>query len=211
MKRGYFLVCSVCFLLLTSLFYGCGGTGAGSPGSKGTEDTGVVIDASLTPLYLGANTVSVDVFRDICDPGPPPIFEDFTDHGATVGILARLINTNSTFQAGNLYVEKYTIDYRRSTDSIGAPPIQSDTRFKTIVIPPPVGVATSAVTEGLVLIDLTRKDQYAKDVLSGFNSGPAFINNYTAIYTFEGKNEFGSKFSFKAQTDFQIGHFDYCQ
>jgi hypothetical protein len=87
-----------------------------------------------------------------------------------------------------------------------------DTRFKTIVIDPPSGTAVSTVTDTAILVDLIRKNKYANDVLSGqFSSGLASINNYTAIYTFEGKNEFGSKFSFKAQTDFQICHFDYCQ
>jgi hypothetical protein len=104
MKRSYFLVCSVCFLLLTSLFYGCGGTGSGSPGSKGTEDTGVEINATITPVYLGDNAYSVDVFQDVCDLWPPPEFEDFTDHNATVTINASLINPNTSFQAGILYI-----------------------------------------------------------------------------------------------------------
>ena len=198
-------------LFVASLLIGCGG-GSGSPGSHGTEDTGVKIDATIIPVYLAANTYSVDVQQDICDVGPPPVFETFTDHGATVTFAATLINPNSTFQLGKLYVEKYTVEYRRSTDSIGSPPIQTDTRFRTIVITPPTGAGTTEVTDTLIFVDLLRKDQYRTDVLSGqFSSGLSLINNYTAIYTFEGKNEFGTGFSFKAQTDFQIGNFDYCE
>jgi hypothetical protein len=123
-------------------------------------------------------------------------------------MTARLINPNTTFQAGTLYVEKYTVQFRRSSDSIGAPPIQSDTRYTTIVIPAPAGTGVTTVEDTVILVDLIRKDQYKADVTSGqYNSD---LNNYTALYTFEGKNEYGENFSFKAQTNFQIGNFDYC-
>ena len=176
------------------------------------EGTGVVLDAVITPVYLGSHTYSVDAFQIMCNPGPPPVAEDFTDHNATIAITARLINPNTTFQAGTLYVEKYTVEFKRSSDSIGAPPIQSDTRYKTIVIPAPTGTGVTTVEDTVVLVDLIRKDQYRFDVTSGqYSSGPSYLNNYTAIYTFEGKNEYGAIFSFKAQTDFQIGSIDYCK
>jgi hypothetical protein len=210
MRKNKFLLFTVYCLLSTVLLLGCGG-GAGSPGSKGTEDTGVEVDATVTPLYLNENTYSVDIVRDVCDPGPPPEIETFTDHSATLTMTARLINPNTTFQVGTLYVEKYTVQFRRSSDSIGAPPIQSDTRYETIVIPAPVGTGVTTVEDTVILVDLIRKDQYKTDVTSGqYNSGMAYLNNYTALYTFEGKNEYGEKFTFKAQTDFQIGWFDYC-
>jgi hypothetical protein len=210
MRKNKFLLCAVYCLLSTVFLWGCGG-GSGSPGSKGTEDTGVEVDATLTPLYLGNNTYSVDAFRVICDPGPPEKVEVFTDHNATLTMTARLINPNTTFQAGALYIEKYTVEFRRSSDSIGAPPIQSDTRYKTIVIPAPTGSGTTTVEDTVVLVDLIRKEQYKADVMSGqYSSGTYYLNNYTAMYTFEGKNEYGEKFSFKAQTDFQLGNFNYC-
>jgi hypothetical protein len=210
MKNNKFFLFTICCLLAAVFLLGCGG-GAGSPGSKGTEDTGVVIEATIIPSYLNANTYSVDTFRDICDPGPPPEPEAFTDHNATAVITARLLNPNGTASVGVLYIEKYTVEFRRSSDSIGAPPIQGDTRFKTIVILPPTGGGVSEVQDTVILVDLIRKEQYRSNVTSGqYNSGMAYINNYTAIYTFEGKNEYGKNFTFKAQTDFQIGWFDYC-
>lgn len=210
MNKNNIFLFAVCCFLSTIFLWGCGG-GAGSPGSKGTEDTGVEVDAIVTPSYLNENTYSVDTFRDICDPGPPPELENFTDHSATLTISARLINPNTTFQAGTLYVEKYTVEFKRSTDSVGAPPILSDTRYETIVIPAPIATGITTVEDTVILVDLIRKDQYRTDVTSGqYNSGTAYLNNYTAVYKFEGKNEYGEKFSFKAQTDFQIGWFDYC-
>jgi hypothetical protein len=176
-----------------------------------TGDTGVVLNATITPTYLGTSTSSVDAIQDQCTAGPPPTFEVFTDHSATLAITARALNPNSTFQLGNLFIEKYTIEYRRSTDSIGAPPIQTDTRFVSIVIPAPFGSTISTVSTTVTFVDLLRKDQYRTDVTSGqFSSSLSFLNNYTAIYTFEGKNEFGTKFSFKVQTDFQIADFNNC-
>ncbi len=191
---------------------GCGGgDGPGSPGSEGTEDTGVILNAYVTPVYLGENTPDVDAFQDICDPGPPPEYESFTDHYATVTISARLINPNATFQAGNLYVEKYTIEYRRSTDSIGSPPIETYVGYSTILIPAPTGTGVTTVEAPVMFVDLIRKDKYKADVTSGqYTSGLSYINNYTAIYTFEGKNDFGDKFKFKTQVDFSIGWYLNC-
>ena len=207
MKRTFFAIIALLGFGLIALA-GCG-SGPGSPGSSGSEDTGVMLDASIVPLYNGTNTPSVDAFQDICKSGDPEIF---TDHQATVTINSRLLNPTTKFTPGTLYVQKYTIQYRRQNDSIGAPPIQSDTRYNTIIITPPAGTATNTVTATLEFLDLTRKFQYHTDVTSGqYTSHGAFLNNYTAIYTFEGQNQFGTYFSFMAQADFQIGNFNNCQ
>ncbi len=216
MKRVQCLLFMICFLILSGLFYGCGGSGPGSPGSHGTEDTGVILEATIIPEYLGANTNDVDAFRiSNCDGDPTTNDpEPYTQHDATVTINASLINPNSTFQAGDLFIEKYTVEYRRSTDSIGTPPIEKFTEFKSIIIPAPSGTGINTVTDTLFFVDLPRKTKYVDDMTSGSYSSsmnnPFFLNNYTAIYTFEGKNEFGTNFSFKTQVGFVIGYFDNC-
>jgi hypothetical protein len=212
MKRTAYILIGAWCLLLPLMFIGCGGSGSGSPGSKGTEDTGVIVDAFIVPVYLGGNTNSVDVFQDLCDPGPPPEFEPFTTHSALVTFTARLININPTIQPGNLYIEKYTIRYFRNNDSIGAPPIETYEGFKTITITPPLeGEGVTEFTDTLTFVDLVRKDQYAEDILTGqYTSSLAYINNYTAFYTFQGKNEYGEKFKFEAQVEFEIGSFLNC-
>ncbi|MBM4144650.1 MAG: hypothetical protein FJ240_00010 [Nitrospira sp.] len=210
MKEKYLLLFTVYCLLFTVILCGCG-EGPGSPGSSGSENTGVKVDASVEGLYLGQPTYSVDAFRGICDEGPPPEYEDFTDHQATVTFTARLLNPNSTFQAGKLYIEKYTVEFRRKPDSISAPPIEFYPGFASIVIHAPTGAGEVTVTTDIRFVDLIRKDQYAEDVLSGrYSSWLAYINNYTAIFTFEGKNEYGEEFTVKTQMDFQIGNFDNC-
>jgi hypothetical protein len=213
MKKRSLLLFLLYISILSVILYGCGG-GAGGPGTSGTEETGVVLDVQ-TPvgLYLDENTNSVDVFQQICDEGPPPEYEQFTDHEATVAFNTSLINPNPTIKPGTLYVEKYTIEYKRSNDSLGAPPIEKDTRYETIVIPVPLtGNGTSGTNATLILIDLVRKEKYYDDVLSGrYDYHLAYINNYTAIYTFYGQNEYGENFTAKAQMNFQIGSFDYCE
>ncbi|HET6514737.1 MAG TPA: hypothetical protein VFG09_06205 [Thermodesulfovibrionales bacterium] len=212
MKKYFFLLITLCIAFAFFLMNGCG-SGSGSPGSSGSEDTGVTLDATITPTYNGANTNSVDAFQDICDPGPPVVVEFFADHSATVAINATLINPNPPIPAGVLTIQKYTIDYRASKDSIGAPPIQSDTRFVTVTINPPFGgLAPITTTFTAEFLDLTRKDQYAKDVnvTSGIYTS-RILNNYTATYTFQGENSFGQSFTIQAQADFQIGNFNNCK
>lgn len=211
MKKRYFLLFILYIAAMSVILSGCG-SGAGAPGSKGIEDTGVQVSAVVSGLYLGEDTYSVDVFQDICEEGPPPVYENFTDHQAEVTFFASLINPNPTIQPGILYIDKYTIEYRRSNDSLGAPPIEQDTRFETLIITPPQsGTGTTSSTWTIKLIDLVRKEKYGDDVLSGrYDYHLAYINNYTAIYTFYGQNEYGEDFSVKTQVDFQIGWFDYC-
>lgn len=209
MKKSYFLLVAVCLLLFTFLLSGCG-SGPGSPGSTGTEDTGIMLDAIITPLYIGKNTNSVDVVQQTCTSGTP---ETFTDHSATLTVTARLINTNPQIPPGILYVEKYTVEYRRSQDSIGAPPIETDTRYGTIVITPPQsGTGSTTTTVTVIFVDLKRKDKYLSDVQSGaYSYSSAYLNNYTATYTFEGQSQYGKRFTFMVQADFQMGSFDNCQ
>ncbi|MDQ7786491.1 MAG: hypothetical protein RDU01_02690 [Thermodesulfovibrionales bacterium] len=211
MKKRFFLLFLLYILVMSVALYGCG-SGAGAPGSKGIEDTGVQLSAVVNGVYLGASTNSVDVFQDLCDPGPPPKYEVFTDHQAEVTFTASLINPNPTIKPGTLYIDKYTIEYKRSNDSLGAPPIEKDTRFETIIISPPLsGNGTTSLIWTIALIDLPRKEKYGDDVLSGrYDSHLAYINNYTAIFTFYGKNEYGEAFTVKTQMNFQIGWFDNC-
>lgn len=211
MKRRYygFFIILLFFLSLVSC-----GTQPGSPGSNG--DTGVILDATLTPHYNGKDTYSVDVVQQICSPGPPPVLEFFADHSAVVTINATLERPDLNVEPGTLYIQQYTIDFYRASDSVGAPPIASDRRSASIVIAPPAIGSTAPVTltTTLVLVNLPRKNQYLNDMTSGqFTSAIgqiALINNYSAVFTFYGTNAFGTAFTFRATTNFQIGSFDYC-
>jgi hypothetical protein len=211
MKR-VFLIVSILALGIVPL-WGCGGAGPGAPGSIGCEDFGLICEVTITPTYLGNNTTNVDAFQDQCTAGPPPTFEHFTDHGANVAVSLRLVNPTTTVTPPSLFVESYTIEYRRSNDSIGSPPIELYTGFSSFSVIPPTGTDTSTVTEGLIFVDLTRKLKYGSDMLSGiFDSttgSPSFINNYTAIYTIQGQIK-GNRVTITGTQSFSIGDYNNC-
>ncbi len=211
MKKRSLLLFLLYISILSVILYGCGG-GAGAPGSKGTEDTGVIVDATVVGSYLDNYTGSVDAFQAICKEGPPPEYEFIADHQAEVTFIASLINPFPTITPGKIYIDHYTIEYRRSNDSLGAPPIEMDTRYVTMPIYPPTsGLGFTNYTYSIMLVDLVRKEKYYDDITSGrYDYHIGYINNYTAIFTFYGTNDYGEKTTIKAEMDFQIGAFDNC-
>lgn len=217
MKKRYILQSALYLFVLPLVFlWGCGGSGPGGPGSQGTESTGLIVDVSLAPLYLTKNTSNVDAIQDICTAATATavaVMEDFTDHGATLTLTTRWLNSNAKTTPGTLYIEKYTVEYRRSEDSVGAPPILQDTRYKTITITPSTSSgSTSTTTDTVTVMDLTRKSKYYSDVTSGqYSSHTSYINNYTATYIFEGQNQYGVRFTLNAQTDIAVGDYNNCQ
>lgn len=193
-KLGNSFLISILFTVI--LLGGCGGGGKGS--------SGITAAAVITPTYNGADTYSVDVVRSNCLSSDGTIHaEYFADHGATVTINAGLINPSNTNNQMKASIDRYTIEYHSLADSPGAPPVQSDTREKTVdfVLS---GTATTSVNMSVVFVDLLRKQQYLSDVPSGS------LNNYTATYLFEGHGENGQLFTFSANTNFQIGSFNNC-
>src|SRR5512139_1352583 len=111
---------TTCFLVsaLVLLAAGCGG-GPGAPGGSGSGDTGLEVDlAAVAPLYLGANTSSVDAFLDICDPGPPVVLEDFATHQATLTFTARLLNPSTSISPPTIFVTQCSVQFARANDSI---------------------------------------------------------------------------------------------
>jgi hypothetical protein len=204
MKRSYLLLFAIYPVLIVLLLWACGGgSGSGSPGSCGTEDTGVMLDPQITE-----GSRNVDAWADEISPG---VYCGLTDSTVTLTVNSRLINPTTEVTPGVLYVEKYTIEYRRSQDSIGAPPIENFTGYHTIVMIPPAGEEIKTyVTTGIILVDLVRKLQYANDIASPQYTSSETLNNYTAIYTFEGKNQYGADFCFKVQFNFEIGNYANC-
>lgn len=224
MKRHSLFSSAIIILLLLALS-GCGGGGAGSPGSGGSGDIGVLINPELIAFFSGigytfeqnkcefSGTMSGDPFNynvNISSTG---------NHKALLVVRTSVINPVTTFQPGALYIEKYSIEYRRSNDSIGAPPIETYTAWKTIYVPvptiddlkkdPPVNLRCTLFPQPeIIFLDENRKRQYIEDILSGkYTHTGNYINHYTAIYKFEGKNIHGKSFDFTLTRDFTIGDF----
>lgn len=228
-----FAILGILMFILSS----CGGGGAGAPGTGGIDDIGVILEAYTQPYYLSASwqisdstsaagttstinilgnlTNAVDVTQVDCSTDPLiPNIEPMAEHSAVLVINARLMNPNSPFKPGNLFITEYKVDYFRSTDSLTAPPIESDKRFTTIMIgttSPDIGSGNRYSAARVVLVDLIRKMKYVQDLNSGmYTSRPGLLNNYTAEYTFYGLDSHGKSFSFKVRQDFTIGSYNNC-
>lgn len=197
--RNYGVACIFAVAIFTG---GCGGFDKGSPG--------VTVSATITPMYNGVTTSSVDAVGNICTSvsSTQTQPEYFTDHMATASLSAQLINPSSIVKQMTVTLDSYTIDYRSSADSPAAPPIQSDTREKTISFV--VSAETTSTSFSVEFVDLIRKNKYFSDVTGGTFAGSVPLNNYTATFTFQGHSENGVPITFSAQTDFQIGDFNEC-
>jgi hypothetical protein len=172
----------------------------------------MVLTATIEPAYLDYKTINVDTVRDACDAGPLPVFEPYADHSAAVRFDVALLNPHGTMRTGRLIIERYTIEYRRSKDSLGAPVIESDNHAQAITLAMPIAGSSTATTEArILLMDTSRKDKYAADIAAGAShSAASVINRYTVIYTFYGKSEYGKDFILAAASDVRVGNFNNC-
>ncbi|GEM_PF-747810 len=230
MKKQQKAFCVVVILFLLSFLTSCGGGGAGAPGTGGMDDIGVSLEAYVKPYFLEASwtisgdgqtitftgnfTSSVDVTQIIdCNPATVDIAESepFNDHNAVLVVNARLLNPNSPFKPGTLYITEYKIDYFRSTDSLTAPPIESYREFVTIHIIPPSDAGNRYSAATVKFVDLIRKFEYVRLIDGGmYTSRPGYLNNYTAEYTFYGKDSYGKSFSFRVRHGFSMGSYNNC-
>lgn len=206
-------------IIIVILFSNCGGTGPGSPGSSGTADTNVVVMVDMMPSQFG---IGYTMDQEKCQltelKGSPDYNVNLSiaqSHVATLFIKAMLISP--IIEASPLFVEKYTVTYRATNDSIGAPPIAEAVyrNYSFTIMPPPVSQFSTTncrmvfPAPDIIFFDTIRKVQYLSDVRSGKYSYTSnnYLNRYTATFKFEGKNADGKEFSFVTQSDFQIGLF----
>jgi len=215
MKGIRYFVILVLFVLMAS----CGGAGSGGPGSRGTADVNVMVMVDMMPSQFG---IAYEMDQDKCQLTRVSSIPDYNvsinttnNHMATLFIKASLISP--VMGASPLFVEKYTVTYRPTIDSIGAPPITTaEYRNASFVITPPLIANYSTLNckmvfpaPDIIFFDMMRKAQYLTDVRSGKYSYMTsnYLNRYTATFTFTGKNADGKEFSFITQSDFQIGIF----
>ena len=173
----------------------------------GDSSSGVSVTATIVPTYHGTDTSSVDAVQDVCPSGSP---EYFADHAANATITASILNP-TIHPSVTVYIDGYTIDYVSSADSLNAPPIQryvGNETFSFIVS----GNVVSQASATVEFVDLIRKIQYIQALESGqYHSSADYLNNYEAIYTFEGHTDSGSNFTVSATAPFEIGDYDNCQ
>jgi len=205
--KGKYLISGLMFLLTLPLF-SCGGGGeVGSPGSSGSNDSGIVIQAVS---IKGVDTVSdklpagVDAAIHLCPDGKPEVglFQVFAD----ITILAKRLNesglSNPPFPAS---VEECTITYLKANEDPSAPVIPSWTVYPNCIFND-----GTAATCSVPLIDQTRKRDYWAARNNGLNLPNESPTHYVAKYYCKYKSEFGTGF-FPVEYDFWLDDFQTCQ
>ncbi|MEJ2192088.1 MAG: hypothetical protein P8Y39_07010 [Nitrospirota bacterium] len=146
--------------------------GAGLAGCGPASETNTEVHASVRPEALVINVCTL------------------TDVGAIANITARVIDEE--LPENTLALEGYTLEFRPAAE--GAPPIAGGTFGETSVLP----VSDLPV----VFVDRGRKAAFDAALASGpFDPSSEFFD-YTVVYTFFGKDRFGTAFSTRAATPF---------
>ena len=198
MKRVHFLLFAMYFLVLSGLFFGCGG-GPGSPGSTGSEETGIRILA----VNVTKDTPDIDVFSGAtsCDGNPesPLTIED-----AFLAITAEQLNPSSSFNPFPASVESCTITYKKAVEDPASPIIESLTIFPNCTIQN--GSNTCSVT----LIDIARKQAYWTALMDGVIVPHEYPTHYIARYNCMYMNNLGKEGRFETEFDIWLADFLMC-
>lgn len=202
MKNMHF---GIVFILMVSVtLVGCGGSGGGAPGSSGSDDTGIFINA-------------VSVLADATDSDEPPDIDaalHFCDSGelesglfrvsATMTVETALVNPDTEFDPFPASVEKCTVTYRKANEDPAAPIIESWEVF------PNCPLIDGPNTCGVQLIDIQRKVDWWNDIIGGVNLPAEYPTHYVAVYNCRYVNKFGDSGSFQTEYDFWLADFDTC-
>jgi hypothetical protein len=198
MKKSYFLLITLCFLLFAVLLWGCG-SGPGSPGSSGSEDTGIKIGA----VSITRDSPDIDVYASptACNGSPET---PLTREDATVSIASEKLNPNSTVNIYPASFEKCTITYKKAVEDPSAPTIESMTIY------PNCSINSGSNTCSVTIIDIARKFVYW-DAITGGQSNPAeYPTHYIAQYNCKYVNNLGKSGNFQVEYDFWLADFLTC-
>lgn len=208
MKRSYFLLFVVCSLLFSVLLWGCG-DGPGSPGSSGSEDTGVKVTITdATHWYLeGEEAWQIDIYpTSDCDGDPTTVDpEPFGDDLAIFDFETTPLNPNATITPGDLHIETYSVEFYPKDP--GSPPIESIDGFARVTLP-----ASGTLTGYQIFImDTDRKVETLNLILNGSYTPQRIPMQYDMKVTFSGQNDYGADFKEEYFTTVEIGYYDHCQ
>jgi hypothetical protein len=155
--------------------------GCGDGGGDGAEDTGTIIQASVS--WPDPQTRNIDIAADFTQDDDPDNDVFLSDDGVTVDFVSTSVvppdpNTGElTEPAVDVRVESYTIEYFPSPNNPSAPALAIQRFDHTFVIP-----ADGTVSRGdIIVVALTTADEYAHE-FTGTPLDPP--DEYTAHYTF---------------------------
>ena len=110
MKRIHIVVFIATCLIFSFFLFGCGGSGPGTPGSCGQEDTGVYIRVPnmvhSSPAVTEQELWLIDLYQDMCDEDVEPwgddyaniLFESFPIYDPDIENMLFITNYRVTFQ-----------------------------------------------------------------------------------------------------------------
>jgi hypothetical protein len=204
MRKNKFLLFTVYCLLSTVFLWGCGG-GAGSPGSSGSEDTGILIGAASITKEEGPD---LDVFtRSLACPPDKPTKPETLRHreDAVMHINATKLNPGSTFDPFPAKIEQCTITYKKANEDPSVPVLES------LAIQPSCNIYDAEDnTCPVTLIDIDRKDQYWSASNNGTNLPAEYPTHYIAQYKCKYKNNYGESGYIQTQYDLWLADFLVC-
>jgi hypothetical protein len=158
MKRSHFLMFIIYCLLFTVFLWGCG-DGPGSPGSSGSEDTGI----RITAVSITSDSPDIDVYSSVLKR---------TD--ATITIQAEKLNPNSTFDPFPASVEECRITYKKAVEDPSSPVIESMTIY------PNCNISSGSISCNVTLMDIERKVDFWSALGNGVNFPAEYPTHYVA-------------------------------
>lgn len=194
MKHRYFGF--IVILLVALLPAGCGG-GSGAPGSSGSADTGIIIQADS----VSVDSPDIDAHVHLCDSGQPEpgLFRE----DATLNVTDAKLNPDTASDPFPATVEQCTVTYKKADEDPAAPIIEEFTQYPNCQLNE--GDNTCAVT----LIDIQRKIDFWNAISGGTNT-PQRPVRYVAVFNCSYMTVFGETGTFQAELDIWLDDFDLC-
>ena len=190
MKRSYFLLFTVYSLLFSVFLWGCG-SGTGSPGSSGSEDTGIRIKA----VSITRESPDIDVYSESV----------ITREDATLTIESEKLNPGSSFDPFPASIEECTITYKKAIEDPSAPMIESLTIYPNCTMGGCVATCPESCT--VTLIDISRKQTYWNAIGQATNVPEEYPTHYIAEYNCKYMNNLDKTGYFKTEYDMWLADF----
>jgi len=190
MKRSHFLMFNIYCLLFTLLLWGCG-DGPGSPGGKGSEDTGietrVVSITHSDPVGDQGDLWDVDFIQDICPDGKA---EKFGNDIANITFHGDQLNPNAPSN-NVLYITNYRVTFLKEDPS--SPTIEQDEYGNQAGITIKPNVDTGPFS--FLILDSGKKRAIAEDILSGIYIPKSYPLLYNMKIEIWGQDKYGKDFT----------------
>jgi hypothetical protein len=190
--------------ILILMVWGCGGSGPGSAGSSGSEDTGIRISSLSSECWTGDFPGTGDVCsRNVdvrLDSGLLPERSKIL-----VTVEAHKLNPDSSFDPFPASVETCTITYKKAIEDPSSPTLESLTIFPNCTL----GGACADTCPQCVftLIDTERMQAYWNSLQGGINIPVEYPTHYIAVYGCNYMNNYGKSGYFQTEYDFWLADF----